>query len=246
MSKVKVNDLNMHYDIYGEGEPFIILWGISGEISPFIEQFDERTDKRFKIISFDSRGSGRTDKPDIPYTIEMMAEDTVGLMDAINVKQAHILGISMGSRVALKVAAKYPERVKSLILNVAAARSPHKDDPDAAVSFERLEIAGKDPELLKAMGKYAPTVESFGRLFKALKQFDGTDILKKIKAPTLIINGTNDPSTPVKFAKELNNGISGSKLVLVNEDHVFIRTNPDLLIKNIIKFLDENKEQSRE
>ena len=54
------------------------------------------TDKRFKIISFDSRGLGRTDKPDIPYSIEMMAEDTVGLMDAIDVKQAHILGISHG------------------------------------------------------------------------------------------------------------------------------------------------------
>ena len=239
MPKVKVNDLNMHYNVYGDGEPFIILWGIGGENSQFIERFGEMTDKRFKIISFDGRGSGRTDKPDIPYTIEMMAEDTVGLMDAIDIKHANILGISMGSRIALTVAANYPERVKSLILNVAAARSPHRDDTNAAVSFEKLEIAGKDPELLKTMGKYAPTVESFGKLLKALKEFDGTDILKKITAPTLIINGTKDPSTPVKFAHELNNGISGSELVLVDEDHVFIRTKPDLLINNIIKFLDK-------
>jgi pimeloyl-ACP methyl ester carboxylesterase len=239
MSKVKVNDLNMHYDIYGDGEPFLILWGIGGENSQFIEHFNDMTNKRFKIISFDGRGSGRTDKPDIPYTIEMMAEDTVGLMDAIDIKQANVLGISMGSRIAITLAAKYPERVKSLILNVAAARSPHIDDTNAAASFERLEFAGKDPELLKAMGKYSPTVESFGRLLKALKQFDGTDLLKKIRAPTIIINGTNDPSTPVKFAQELNNGISGSKLVLVDEDHMFIRTKPDLLIGNIIKFLDK-------
>jgi pimeloyl-ACP methyl ester carboxylesterase len=68
------------------------------------------------------------------------------------------------------------------------------------------------------------------------------EFLKKVRAPTIIINGTNDLSTPVKFAQELNNGISGSKLVLVDEDHMFIRTKPDLLIKNIIEFLDENRE----
>lgn len=85
--------------------------------------------KRYKIICFDSRGTGRTDKPDETYSIEMMALDTIGLMDAIGVQSAHLLGISMGSRIALVVAAKCPDRVRSLILNVAAARSPDKDYP---------------------------------------------------------------------------------------------------------------------
>ena len=242
MSKVKVGSLNMYYDSYGEGKPLIILWGMGGEISPFLEQLKEILDNRFKVISFDSRGLGRSDKPDVSYSIEMMADDTVGLMDVIDVKQAHILGISMGSRIALTVAAKYPERVKSLILNVAAPRSPHKDDPKAAESFERLEAAGKQPEILNAMGEYPPTVESFIRLMEALKQFDGTDLLKKITAPTIIINGTKDQSTPVKCAEELYNGISGSKLILVEEDHMFIRTKPDLLIKEVIKFLGEHED----
>ena len=94
------------------------------------------------------------------------------------------------------------------------------------------------------MGKYSPTIESFGRLLTALKQFDGTNLLKEITAPTIIINGTNDPSTPVKFARELSNGISGSELVLVDEDHMFIRTKPELLIENIIKFIGlKNREE---
>lgn len=242
MPKVKVGSLNMYYDSCGEGEPLIILWGMGGEISPFLERLKEMLTESFNVISFDSRGLGRSDKPDVPYSIEMMAEDTVGLMDVIDVKQAHLLGISMGSRIALSVAAKYPERVKSLVLNVAAARSPHRDDPKAAESFERLKTAGKQPEILNAMGKYPPTVESFGRLFEALKQFDGTNLLKKIIAPTIIINGTKDQSTPVKCAEELYNGISGSKLVLVDEDHMFIRTKPDLLINEVIKFLGELKD----
>ena len=83
----------------------------------------DNLDKNYKLILFDNRGTGRTDKPDEPYSIEMMAEDTIGLMDTLNIERAHILGISMGSRIALVIAAKYPERVKSLILNVAAARS---------------------------------------------------------------------------------------------------------------------------
>ena len=52
--------------------------------------------EKYKVLAFDNRGAGRTDKPDIPYSIEMMAEDTAGLMQALGMKQAHVLGISMG------------------------------------------------------------------------------------------------------------------------------------------------------
>ncbi len=236
MPIVKVNDINMYYEVHGEGEPLVIIWGMGGEISTFVNYMDD-LDKDYKLIFFDNRGTGRTDKPDEQYPFEMMAEDTIGLMDKLDVKSAHILGISMGSRIALIMAAKYPERVKSLILNVAAVR-PTCSDPQAARSYERLYAAMTQPGFLEVMGGYPPTVESFTLQFEALKNFDGRDLFNKIKAPTLIVNSTKDDSTPVKFAEELFEGISNSKLILVEEDHLFIRTKPELLIEPVLEFLE--------
>lgn len=183
MPKVKVNDINIYYKIHGEGEPFIVIWGIGGEILQFTHQLTNLMSKKYKIILFDSRGTGRTDKPDHPYSIEMMAEDTVILMEVLGVKSAHILGISMGSRIALSIAAKYPEKVKSLILNVAAARSPHKDDPQPAISYKRLHTAMTQPGFLDTVSEHPPTVESFLRQFKALKNFDGRKSWEKLHHP---------------------------------------------------------------
>ena len=237
MPKTRINDINIYYEIHGKGEPIVVIWGIGGEIPQFVHHLTTQISKKYKIIFFDSHGTGRTDKPDHPYSFEMMAEDTVGLMDAININSAHILGISMGARIAMVIAAKYPEKVKSLILNVAAARSPHKDDPRAAHSYEHLHTAITQPGFLETIGEHPPTVESFLRQFEALKNFDGSNLLGKIRSPTLIINGTKDASTPVQFARELSDGISDSQLIFVEEDHLFIRYKPDLLVKSVIKFL---------
>ena len=237
MPTVKVNDINMYYEVHGDGEPLLVIWGMGGEISTFVDYMDN-LNKNYKLIFFDSRGTGRTDKPDEQYSFEMMADDAIGLMDKLNIKSAHILGISMGSRIALVIAAKYPESVKSLILNVAASRSTC-DDLQAARSYERLYAAMTQPEFLEVMGGYPPTAESFIRLFEALKNFDGRDLLPKINAPTLIVNSTKDDSTPVTFAEELFEGISNSKLILVEEDHLFIRTKPGLLIEPVLEFLKE-------
>ena len=236
MPIMKVNDINMYYEIQGKGEPLLVIWGMGGEISTFIDYMDN-LDKRYKLIFFDSRGAGRTDKPDAQYSFGIMAEDTIGLMDKLDIKSAHILGISMGSRIALVMAAKYPERVKSLILNVAAARSTCSD-PQAARSYEKLYTAMTQPGFLEVMGGYPPTVDSFIMQFEALKTFDGIDLLNEIRAPTLIVNSTKDNSTPVKFAEELFEGISNSKLILVEEDHLFIRTKPELLIEPVLEFLE--------
>jgi pimeloyl-ACP methyl ester carboxylesterase len=240
MPLVKLNDIKMYYQIIGEGEPLIIIWGMGGEQPSFVESLKTKING-IQLIIFHNRGTGRTDKPDIPYSIEMMAEDTLSLMNHLNIDKAHILGISLGSRIALTLAAKNPERVESLILNVAASRSPQKNYKNAAVAYERLKEALKNPEMLKAMGKYPPSQKSFLRLFDALERFDGTEMLKNIKAPTIIINGTKDASTPIKCANELKNGIKNSKLILVDDNHFFIRTQPELLIKPMLKFIKDLK-----
>lgn len=239
MPTVHLHDINMYYEIHGEGEPLLIIWGIGGGIPPFVDRLAESVAGRYRIIVFDNRGSGRTDKPDIPYSIEMMAEDTTGLMDAIGIRRAHILGISTGSRIALALAARYPGRVQSLVLNVAAARSPDREDKDAAGAFERLRAAMTQPGFMEKMLVYPPTIASFLRQFEALQEFDGRPLLGRIRAPVLVVNATRDLSTPIRYAEELKAGIPGARLILVDRDHLFARTDPDLLIRPALDFLSD-------
>jgi pimeloyl-ACP methyl ester carboxylesterase len=167
----------------------------------------------------------------------MMADDAIGLMDRIGVSSAHILGISTGSRIALSIAARYPERVLSLVLHVAAARSPDRDDPEAAGAYERLRIAMTQPGFADSMLAHPPTIASFHRQFEALTTFDGRSLLGRIRCPVPIVNGSRDPSVPIRYAYELQEGIPGSRLVLVESDHLFARTSPERLVGTAIAFL---------
>jgi pimeloyl-ACP methyl ester carboxylesterase len=77
--------------------------------------------KYYKIVTFDNRGVGESDKPAGPYTTKMMADDTVGLMDHLGIKKANILGVSMGGMIALEIAINYPEKVSKLVLGCTFA-----------------------------------------------------------------------------------------------------------------------------
>ena len=242
MPIVKVNDISMYYNACGEGEPLIILQEAGIEISSMYNVLDAFAEN-YQIIALDNRGAGRTDMPDEHYSIELMAEDTVGLMDEIGIKNAHFLGISMGSRIAQVIAAKHPERVKSLILNVAAVRFPDMFKSILDVSLENADLREK---LLQKTGivfiqKYSPNPESFLRQLKAMADFDGRNYLSQIKAPTLILNGTKDHLVPMELTEELAAGIKDSKLVLVYEGHYFAALKPELLIEHTLEFLKEVK-----
>ncbi|MEN6517830.1 MAG: alpha/beta fold hydrolase [Methanospirillum sp.] len=242
MPHARVNDIRIYYEIRGEGEPLLIIWGIGGEIPSLSAALAEKVQGRYRVIAFDNRGSGRTDKPDAPYSIEQMAVDTVGLMDAIGIPGAHLLGISTGSRIALAVAARSPERVRSLILNVAAARSPDRDDPVAAGAFERLRTAMTQPGFAERTLAHPPTIASFLRQFEALRTFDGRPLLGRIRCSVLIVNSTRDASVPVGYAEELRAGIPDARLVFVESDHLVARTDPDLLLDPALAFLREVEE----
>jgi len=245
MPTVKVNGIDVYYELHGKGEPLIILQWAGVEITSISRLITEFA-KNYKVMAMDNRGVGRTDMPDIPYSIEMMAEDTIGLMDEIGIKSAHFIGISMGSRIAQVIGVKYPERVKSLILNVAAASYP---DPIKSITDTSLEDSYLREKMLQESGimfiqKYPPNPESFLRQIKAVSDFDGGNQLSQIKAPAVIINGTKDPFVTMELTEELTAGIKGSKLVLVEGNHFFAAIEPELLIGPALEFLEEIKAKS--
>jgi pimeloyl-ACP methyl ester carboxylesterase len=237
MPKVKIGDINMYYETRGDGKPLILIAGLGMDLSMW--STESEISKKYKVIMLDNRGAGRTDKPDTPYSIEMMAEDTIGFMDKLGIKHAHIMGCSMGGAIAQTIAAKHPERVNGLILHVTYPKSPDKDDPQVAAMFEQLHAQAKQPGFMDTLGKYPPTIDSFIRQFDALVEFDGTEQLSKIEAPTIIVNGKNDISNPIKNGEELESGINNSKLILVDGDHFVLGTNPESVINHVLDFLEE-------
>lgn len=121
MPTIQVNDIQMYYEAHGEGEPLALIVGLGTDISEWDNIITGFT-HRYQVIAFDNRGAGRTDKPDQPYSVELMAEDTAGLLQALGIERAHILGVSLGGRIALALTLWHPERVNKLILVSTSAR----------------------------------------------------------------------------------------------------------------------------
>ena len=140
---VQVNDIAVYYEIHGSGTPLVLIGGLGADTT-LHKGIIEGLAARHQVIALDNRGAGRTDKPDSAYTIEMMADDTAGLMDALSIPHAHVLGISMGGRIALELALSYPDRLDKLILVSTSAagrgtqrttvpvRTRHRSPPDTA------------------------------------------------------------------------------------------------------------------
>jgi pimeloyl-ACP methyl ester carboxylesterase len=115
MPVAKVNGINIAYDVSGQGEPLILIMGPGGTRQSWF--FQERAfSKHFKVITFDNRGVGKSDRPDEPYTIRTMADDVIGLLNHLGINRAHVLGVSGGGRIAQEVAINYPGRVIKLVL----------------------------------------------------------------------------------------------------------------------------------
>jgi pimeloyl-ACP methyl ester carboxylesterase len=111
----------MFYQDVGEGDPLLLIMGFGGDHLAWALQMADFA-ARHRVIAFDNRGVGQTDAPDEPYTTRMMAADALGLMDALGVDSAHVLGVSMGGMIAQELVLARPERVRSLHLACTFAR----------------------------------------------------------------------------------------------------------------------------
>ncbi len=217
MPTAKVNDISMYYEVHGEGRPLIMIAGLGSGVSLFARSVPVLS-KGFKVISFDNRGAGLTDKPDISYTIEMMAEDTAGLLGALDIKQADVLGVSMGGRIAMDLAIRHPDVVRGLVLVSTTARVTKETRSSFGLRF------GKLTKLITGSGAFGGSPQphrAFVHQLEATAKFDGTDRLGMISAPTLIMRGERDSLAPKILVEELHSGIKGSRLIEFKGGHIF-------------------------
>ena len=125
MPCVRVNDIMMYYEVHGDrGSAVVLIHGYHCSKADWPKSLVSRMATAHRIVIFDNRGVGQTDKPTTPYSMAQFAGDVVGIMDALNIQAAHIFGISMGGMIAQHVALSYPERVLSLVLGSTAPGEP--------------------------------------------------------------------------------------------------------------------------
>ncbi len=115
MPKVNVNGCNIYYEIHGKGEPLVMIMGLRRNLEWWYRQLQELS-RHFKVIVFDNRGAGRSDKPETDYSIRLFADDTAALMDELGISKAHVLGFSMGGYIAQELVVNFPEKVINLAL----------------------------------------------------------------------------------------------------------------------------------
>lgn len=222
MPYVKVNDIHMYYEIHGDGEPLVLIVGLGTDISEW-EGIIRWLATKYQVLAFDNRGAGRTDKPDTPYSIEMMADDMAGMMQALGIQQANILGISMGGRIALALALRYAKSVKKLVLVSTSARS---------IKNWRRHFYGILSGAPIFRSKYPQPHYAFMRQLRASSTYNCTDKLRELQIPTLIMHGKKDKTVPYTLAEEMHTGIKGSKMLTFAGGHIFF------LMKERQQFLD--------
>ncbi len=110
-----VNGIKICYEVQGDGYPIVLIHGFGVKKARWIGQFAQLSE-HFKVIRFDNRGAGKSDRPNEPYTMELFAEDTKGLLDSLGIEKAHIIGWSVGGMIAQHFAIKYTNNVEKLIL----------------------------------------------------------------------------------------------------------------------------------
>jgi pimeloyl-ACP methyl ester carboxylesterase len=239
MPRVKLGDIQIHYEVHGEGFPLTMIMGLSGNTDWWDPRLIEELSKEFKLVLFDNRGAGRTVDSYKEHTIKLFAEDTAGLMDALGIPRAHVFGLSMGGMIAQELVLNYAEKIEKLVLCsthcggsksvlpskevlgiLTADRSMLSPEEIARGSIPLLfteDFIKKNPNLvefsIQQILKAPISNEAFISHLNAIMNFDSYDRLPQIKVPTLILHGKRDILVPPENASILAEAIPNSKLV---------------------------------
>lgn len=149
---VTANGINIYYETHGEGEPLLLIEGLGYSSWMWYKQIPELS-KKHRVIVYDNRGVGHTDKPDSEYTIELMADDAASLLSALGVESAHVMGVSMGGYIAQELALRHPEKVRSLILAGTNNGEGNALSRNSSLLNGYLKLWGLLPGMLEIKGK---------------------------------------------------------------------------------------------
>ena len=230
--------VSLYYEWYGDadGPPVVFIRGTGADSSRWMPQVNEYKEKYHTLI-FDNRGVGKSDSPEGPYTVEMMAQDSVALLDALDIDVCHLSGLSLGAAIAAQIAIASPNRVKTLQLHGGWVKTHGYAKMYLGMLGRWLEEGGMDlyyeaallylfpPDfitdnydqvmtILDNMKKNSSPVEGMRGQLAANMSHDISEHLGKIDVPTLVTVGENDMCLPPSFSRELAEGIKGAELII--------------------------------
>ena len=236
----KIGDIDLYYEIHGEGFPLLFISGLSGSTYswegqiPFFEQ-------HYRCIVFDNRGGGQSAMPPGPYTMSKMAEDALRLLDRLMVEKTLVFSLSMGGMIALELARIASGRLGAMLLGCTHAGGTSRISPSAeAVSLlvnnaglSREEILWKQTPLFfskRFQTENSKVIEEHYRVqllaplqpehafqaqLTAIYLFDCTEALAKISNPTLVVTGTEDVLIPPGNSIYLAEHLPGAELIQI-------------------------------
>jgi 3-oxoadipate enol-lactonase len=262
MPEAIVKDQRIYYESHGQGYPLVMIRGLGSNADHWYAQLPDLS-AHFRVIVFDNRGIGRSSDPGGAFSIQDMAADTVGLMDALHIQQAHVLGVSMGGMIAQRIAIDYPRRVRGLVLVVSHCGGPPQvpaSEPIARLVHEMTTVGSPesrikalpaffDPRTLKERPecaqayaavslKYPADVKILSRQYRAIQGHDACDHLPAIQAPTLVVASQGDVLIPPANSEILAARIPDARLVTIpGGGHQILVEQPQACNRAVLDFL---------
>ena len=235
--KITANGISIHYQLEGPASGPVVT--LSHSLATNLSMWDPQMPalvSRYRVLRYDTRGHGKTDAPDGPYSLEQLAEDARALLQALGIPRTHFVGLSMGGFIGQILALAYPQMLRSLVLCDTTSRVPAEAKP---MWDERIRVAqtqGMEPHVEPTIGRWftAPFREQRADVVTpvrgmirgtnprgyigcchAIAALNLTDRLSAITVPTLIIVGEDDSATPVAASRTIHERVKGSELVIL-------------------------------
>jgi 3-oxoadipate enol-lactonase len=235
--QIEANGITMNYELSGkEGAPVVML---SNSLGASLDMWDSQVEvleAQYQVLRYDTRGHGGSEVPPGAYTLEMLVEDALGLLDALGIKKVRFVGLSMGGMIGQGLALSHADRLENLVLCDTAALLPEEAQP---IWQERIDVAREKgmealvdgtlerwftqdfikenpPEMEQVRQQFLSTpVGGYIGCSEAIRGLNYLERLSEIKMPTLIMVGEADPATPVAAAEAMHQRIGGSTLVVL-------------------------------
>jgi 3-oxoadipate enol-lactonase len=261
MPTATLDRLNINYRLQGEGpETVVLVNGLADDLETWADQLPTLLEGGYRVLRFDNRGIGRSDKPVGPYTTSMFAADTKALVDHLQITDFHLVGVSMGGMIAQEYALEHPGDLRSVTLACTyAAPGPFCSrmfslwaemanvmGPPAVM--RDVTLWGFTPEFFETRPDEAAEFETAMRFIDqpipaylaqlhSIQTHDATERLASLAVPTLVLAGENDILIPVELSRRLHSLIPHAQWATTKGGHACLWEHPDPFNRTLIAFM---------
>jgi 3-oxoadipate enol-lactonase len=263
MPRARVGDIHLSYTVRGEGEWLVLIGGYASSNWASWGAMLDQLARHYRVLAFDNRGIADSDAPDIPYSTEMLARDTLGLMDHLGIGQARILGKSMGGAIGQWVALLAPERVRALAMTSTTSRPDARAkkmirwwmDTARTAGFEALfpgeltyfytaDFYERNPDAIAraeaALIAVHRPVHGFIRMGEALIAHDTWERLPEIGMPTFLLCGADDMITPAAHSLAMATRLPHAEVYIIPDTLHGVMSEKPETFDRVLEFLKAN------